>query len=102
MENRSFASSKNEDSYLSPRFRSASRIDNGEYRYFFVSIRLYPFIYFYLDDLHLSEDTRKRVREISEIYIYVFSQSPRSKRELGFWTNILASSPFVRQTNIEI
>lgn len=63
---------------------SASRIDSDERRYFSVPIRLYLFIYFYLDDLHFSDkgDTRKCLGEISEIYIYV-SQSPRS-RELGF------------------
>lgn len=69
---------------------SASRIDSDERRYFSVPIRLYLFIYFYLDDLHFSDkgDTRKCLGEISEIYIYV-SQSPRS-RELGFWGRYLS------------
>lgn len=79
---------------------STSRIDSDECRYFSVSIRLYLFIYFYLDDLHFSDKVQGNAFERFQRFISTFSQSPRS-HELGFWT--IPSSPFsVHQRNRDL
>lgn len=79
---------------------SASRIDSDERRYFSVPIRLYLFIYFYLDDLHFSDKIQGNALERFQRFISTF---PRAlvRASLDFGDDTLAS-PFVHQRNIEI